>query len=35
MSTIFLQQNFKWQIVTGCYCWDKKVILALVWNLNQ
>ena len=27
--------NPKWQIVTNCYCWGKKVILALVWNLNQ
>ena len=19
--------NYKWQVVTGCYCWDQKVIL--------
>ena len=22
--------NLKWQVVTSCYCWDKKAILALV-----
>ena len=22
--------NPKWQVVTSCYCWDKKVILALI-----
>ena len=27
--------NPKWQVVTGCYCWDKKVILVLGSNLNQ
>ena len=27
--------NPKWQVVTGCYCWSKKVILVLVSNLNQ
>ena len=26
--------NPKWQIVNGCYYWDKKVILELVLNLN-
>ena len=27
--------NLKWQVVTGCYCWVKKVILMLNSNLNQ
>ena len=27
--------NLKWQVVTDCYCWDKKVILVLGSNLNQ
>ena len=27
--------NLKWQVVTSCYCWDKKVILVLGSNLNQ
>ena len=27
--------NPKWQVVTSCYCWDKKVILLLVSNSNQ
>ena len=27
--------NLKWQVVTGCYCWGKKVILVLGLNLNQ
>ena len=27
--------NLKWQIVTGCYCWVKKVISVLNSNLNQ
>ena len=27
--------NPKWQIITGCYCWGKKVILVLGSNLNQ
>ena len=27
--------NPKWQVVTSCYCWGKKVILMLVSNLNQ
>ena len=27
--------NFKWQVVTGCYYWSKKVILVLGSNLNQ
>ena len=27
--------NPKWQVVTGCYCFGKKVILVLVSNLNQ
>jgi len=26
--------NSKWQVVTSCYCWDKKVILVLGLNLN-
>ena len=42
MSTTFLQHfynifttNPKWQVVTSCYCWGKKVILVLDSNLNQ
>ena len=27
--------NPKWQVVTGCYCWVKKVISMLNSNLNQ
>ena len=27
--------NPKWQVITSCYCWDKKVILPLVSNSNQ
>ena len=27
--------NLKWQVVTGYYCWVKKVILILNSNLNQ
>ena len=27
--------NLKWQVVTSCYCWGKKVILVLNSNLNQ
>ena len=27
--------NPKWQVVTNCYCWGKKVILVLVSNFNQ
>ena len=27
--------NLKRQVVTGCYCWGKKVILVLGLNLNQ
>ena len=27
--------NLKWKVVTGCYCWDKKVILVSGLNLNQ
>ena len=27
--------NPKWQVVTSCYCWGKKVILVLISNLNQ
>ena len=44
MSITFLQQIlsgtfskkkiYKWQIVTSCYYWGKKVILVLVSNLN-
>ena len=26
--------NSKWEVVTGCYWWDKKVILVLGSNLN-
>ena len=26
--------NPKWHVVTGCYCWIKKVILVLNSNLN-
>ena len=26
--------SFKCKFVTGCYCWDKKVILVLGSNLN-
>lgn len=26
--------NPKWQVVIGCYCWGKKVILVLGSNLN-
>ena len=42
MSTTFLQHfynifttNPKWQVVTSCYCWGKKVISVLDSNLNQ
>ena len=27
--------NSNWQVVTGCYCWGKKVILVIGSNLNQ
>ena len=27
--------NLKWQVVTGYYCWGKKVILVIGSNLNQ
>ena len=27
--------NHKWQVVTGCYYWGKKVNLVLWSNLNQ
>ena len=27
--------NPKWQVVTSCYCWGKKVILVSGSNLNQ
>ena len=27
--------NLKWQVITSCYYWVKKVILVLVSNLNQ
>ena len=35
MSTTFLLTNLKWQVVAGCYYWDKKVILLVDLNLNQ
>ena len=31
----FFTKNSKWQVVTDCYYWDKKVILVLGSNLNQ
>ena len=27
--------NPKWQVVTDCYCWGKKVISMIGLNLNQ
>ena len=27
--------NHKWQVVTGYYCWVKKIISVLNSNLNQ
>ena len=35
-----LIKNYKWQIVTGCYCWGKKVILMfgsnlILWTSNK
>ena len=27
--------NYEWQVITGFYCWGKKVILVLGSNLNQ
>ena len=32
---IIFTTNHRCQIVTGCYCWVKKIILVLNSNLNQ
>ena len=30
-----LVTNLRWQVVTGCYYWSKKIILVFDSNLNQ